>query len=198
MAQWEVGDAGLLPQSRECLVDDVLAIASEFPNLVLVLNHLSGQADGTEQEQVAWRAKIAKLASCPNAFAKVGGAGMPDRGYGLADRAVPVGSEELAQMTLPYYGYVIDTFGPERCMFESNCKCKCTQRRGASVRLSPGLLSDTVPVDKQSFSYTVCWNAFKRLAKAKGLDEQAKAALYGGTATRVYRLEPRGGGGGRL
>ena len=56
--------------------------------------------DGTEQEQAAWRAKIAKLASCPNAYAKVGGAGMPDRGYGLADRAVPVGSEELAEMTL--------------------------------------------------------------------------------------------------
>ena len=58
-----------------------------------------------------------------------------------------------------------------------------------------GLVLSTVPVDKQSFSYSVCWNAFKRLAKAKGLDEQAKAALYGGTATRVYRLEPRGGGG---
>ena len=100
MAQWEVGDAGLLPQSREDMVDDVLAIAKEFPKLVLVLNHLSGQADGTEQEQALWRAKIAKLASCPNAYAKVGGAGMPDRGYGLADRAVPVGSEELAEMTL--------------------------------------------------------------------------------------------------
>ena len=145
MAQWEVGDAGLLPQSREDMVDDVLAIASTFPDLVLVLNHLSGQADGTEQEQAAWRAKVAKLASCPNAYAKVGGAGMPDRGYGVADRAVPVGSEELAEMTLrecsrafasslrltrsgctAYYGFVIDTFGPERCMFESNCKCTCS------------------------------------------------------------------------
>jgi L-fuconolactonase len=57
----------------------------------------------------------------------------------------------------------IETFGPSRCMFESN-----------------------FPVDKGMCSYPVVWNAFKRLAAGCSADE--KAALFHGTATRFYRL----------
>jgi len=57
----------------------------------------------------------------------------------------------------------IDAFGPERCMFESN-----------------------FPVDKASYSYGVMWNAFKRLAARYTPAE--RAALFYGTAARVYRL----------
>ena len=57
----------------------------------------------------------------------------------------------------------IDSFGAERCMFESN-----------------------FPVDKASASYAVLWNAFKRLAAGASATE--KAALFSGTASRVYRL----------
>jgi predicted TIM-barrel fold metal-dependent hydrolase len=57
----------------------------------------------------------------------------------------------------------IETFGPERCMFESN-----------------------FPVDKGMFGYAAVWNAFKRLAEA--FTPAERIALFGGTACRVYGL----------
>ncbi|UCH43131.1 MAG: amidohydrolase family protein, partial [Dehalococcoidales bacterium] len=57
----------------------------------------------------------------------------------------------------------IEKFGVDRCMFESN-----------------------FPVDKASYSYTVMWNAFKRIARDFSAAE--KAALFHDTAVRVYRL----------
>ena len=59
--------------------------------------------------------------------------------------------------------YAIEKFGPRRAMFESN-----------------------FPVDKLSCSYTVLWNSFKLLSKGFSADE--RAALFRGTAERVYRL----------
>ena len=58
----------------------------------------------------------------------------------------------------------IAAFGVDRCMFESN-----------------------FPVDKGSCSYGVLWNAFKRLAA--GSSDAERAALFAGTARRVYRLD---------
>jgi predicted TIM-barrel fold metal-dependent hydrolase len=57
----------------------------------------------------------------------------------------------------------METFGPERCMFESN-----------------------FPIDKQSFGYDSLWNAFKRLTADYSADE--RSALFSGTASRVYGL----------
>jgi predicted TIM-barrel fold metal-dependent hydrolase len=54
-------------------------------------------------------------------------------------------------------------FGATRCMFETN-----------------------FPVDKQSFSYAVNWNAFKLLAA--GASDTEKHRLFYGTAEAVYRL----------
>ena len=59
----------------------------------------------------------------------------------------------------------IETFGADRCMFESN-----------------------FPVDKGMCGYVPIWNAFKRIAAACSADE--KASLFHGTATRFYRLDP--------
>ena len=36
------------------------------------------------------------------------------------ERAKPIGSVELAKLTAPIYTHVIECFGPERCMWESN------------------------------------------------------------------------------
>jgi L-fuconolactonase len=58
---------------------------------------------------------------------------------------------------------VIECFGPERCMFESN-----------------------FPVDRWSLSYQVLWNALKKVASGASPDD--KAALFAATARRVYRL----------
>lgn len=57
-----------------------------------------------------------------------------------------------------------NSFGADRCMFESN-----------------------FPVDKGSYSHAVGWNAFKRLTS--GYSPAERQALFEGTATRVYRLD---------
>ena len=63
--------------------------------------------------------------------------------------------------TRDYYLHMIECFGVERCMFESN-----------------------FPVDKVSCSYRVLWNSFKRLTA--GFSAAEKAALFHDTAVRVY------------
>jgi len=78
-------------------------------------------------------------------------------------RTVPAGSIELAEVMGPYYRACIEQFGADRCMFESN-----------------------FPVDRASCSYTVQWNAFKRLTVAYSKAE--RAALFHNTASRIYRL----------
>ena len=63
----------------------------------------------------------------------------------------------------PYYRHCIEQFGADRCMFESN-----------------------FPVDRLSCSYTVLWNAFKRLSQDYSETERSK--LFHETAMRIYRL----------
>ena len=70
----------------------------------------------------------------------------------------------LAEAMAPYYDHCIQAFGPGRCMFESN-----------------------FPVDKVSCSYTVLWNAFKRLSAEYSATERAD--LFCQTARRVYGLD---------
>ena len=88
---------------------------------------------------------------------------MEVNGYGWERRATPPTSAELMQATRRYFEHAIVTFGVDRCMFESN-----------------------FPVDKLSCSYTVLWNSFKLLTI--GYSATERAALFHGTATRVYRL----------
>ena len=63
----------------------------------------------------------------------------------------------------PFFEHCIDTFGPERCMFESN-----------------------FPPDRETADYPVVWNALKRFAARYSADE--KRALFYGTAAKAYRL----------
>ena len=88
---------------------------------------------------------------------------MPWNGFGFEARDLPPGSDDIVDEHGRYYRHAIETFGAARCMFESN-----------------------FPVDKFSVSYTVLWNAFKRLAHDFSPSEQA--ALFHDTATRYYRL----------
>ena len=109
-----------------------------------------------------WRRGIAAVAACPNVVVKLGGIGMPRTGFDWHTRATPIGSEELARSMAPFMSYCIEQFGPSRAMFESN-----------------------FPVDKVSYSYTVMYNAFKRLSK--GFSPSERAAMFHDTAARVYR-----------
>ena len=88
---------------------------------------------------------------------------MKVNGFNWHRRALPPSSDELVDATGPYYEHCLATFGAQRCMFESN-----------------------FPVDKDSCSYSVLWNAFKKLSS--GLSVTDRAALFYDTATRVYRL----------
>ena len=152
------------PQLRE-----VADMARAFPDLTIILNHVGrplgiGPYAGRREELMPeWRAGIDAVAECPNVVMKVGGLGNPISGFDWHQRPFPPGSGEIVTASEPYYLYSIEKFGADRCMFESN-----------------------FPVDKQSCSYTVCWNAFKRLAKDFTASEQAD--LFHNTAARAYRL----------
>ena len=69
----------------------------------------------------------------------------------------------MADTIRPWLEHCIEHFGPDRCMFESN-----------------------FPVDKNSYAYATCWNAFKRVTS--GFSASEKAAMYQATAVRAYRL----------
>lgn len=148
---------------------DLVDLAKAFPEVTIILNHVGrplgiGPYAGRREEVFeSWQQGISAVAACPNVVAKVGGLGNPISGFDWHQRAVPPGSEELAEAMAPYYLYCIEQFGVRRCMFESN-----------------------FPVDKVSYSYTVLWNALKRLSK--GFSQEARAALFHDTAARVYRL----------
>jgi len=81
--------------------------------------------------------------------------------YGTA--AAPPSSEELVEYWRPYMETCIELFGANRCTFGSN-----------------------FPVEKVGTGYATLWDAFKRIAVSASSDE--KAALFAGTARRVYRL----------
>ena len=135
----------------------------------IILDHVGGPLGigpyAGKQAEVfdVWQIGIRELAACPNVVVKLGGLAMPITGFAWHKREQPPGSAELAEAIAPYVMFCIDEFGPQRCMFESN-----------------------FPVDKQSCSYRVLWNAFKRLAADFSVDE--KAALFHDTAVGVYSL----------
>jgi L-fuconolactonase len=145
------------------------ALAREFGNVDIVLDHLGtplgvGPYAGRREAVVAeWKKDLAELASCPNVYMKLGGLAMPWNGFGYDDDSAPPSSDTVVREQQDYYHYAIEQFGPERCMFESN-----------------------FPVDKCAMSYTVLWNAFKKIAARYSEPEQDN--MFRGTATRFYKL----------
>ena len=110
-----------------------------------------------------WKTSYAALGGCPNVFGKIGGLAQGVNGRGWEKRDLPPTSDEVAEDQRPYYLHAIESLGPSRCMFESN-----------------------FPVEKESVSYHVLWNAFKKIAADFSEDE--KAELFRGAATRAYKL----------
>jgi predicted TIM-barrel fold metal-dependent hydrolase len=60
--------------------------------------------------------------------------------------------------------YVIEQFGPERVMLESD-----------------------FPIDRASFSYRAIWNAHKRITSEFSPDERAQ--MFAENAQRIYHLD---------
>jgi L-fuconolactonase len=144
-------------------------LANAFPGTAIVLNHagtplgIGPYADRRDWVFAQWSDGIKRLADCPNVTVKLGGLGMFICGFGFHEREIPPSSDDLAAAWRLYVQACLDAFGPERCMFESN-----------------------FPVDKQSCSYLVLWNAFKKLTT--NLSPAARADVFAGTAQRVYRI----------
>lgn len=149
---------------------ELAAVARACPETPIVVDHLGGflgtgpYKDQRDESLKFWREAMTELAACPNTFLKLGGIGMPMMGYRWDKRDVPANSEELADAWGDPIRFVIDTFGPDRCMFESN-----------------------FPVDKRGAGYIALWNAFKRIAADYSADE--KRDLFHNTAARAYRID---------
>jgi predicted TIM-barrel fold metal-dependent hydrolase len=112
-----------------------------------------------------WREGMKALAACPNVVVKLGGIGMDSQfGMGWTKQEKPPTSNQVVAWWGDDIRFCIDTFGPDRCLFESN-----------------------FPVDRWAVGYTVLWNAFQKMAAIYSDAEQD--ALFSGTAIRAYKLD---------
>jgi L-fuconolactonase len=149
---------------------ELINLAGEFPNTPVILDHvgtplgLASYQNRRAERFSIWRDNMRKLAALPHVSVKLGGLAMPFCNFPSFLQTPPAPSSQLAAEWKPYVETCIDLFGTERCMFESN-----------------------FPVDLGSCSYPVLWNAFKVLAKNYSIAE--KAALFSGTARKIYRLK---------
>ena len=149
---------------------EFLALARAVPDTVMVLDHfgtpigVGRYADQRDAIFDAWQRAMVEIARCENVVAKLGGMAMPDNGFGWHTAARPPPSDEFVAAQGRYYHHMIECFGVDRCMFESN-----------------------FPVDRMSLSYRVLWNGLKKIARDASPGE--RDALFAGTATRVYRLD---------
>lgn len=150
-------------------IPDVAALARSHPEVRIILNHSGSPVGhssygGNEKENhSAWLASMRELASCPNAFVKLGGVLMNLANFDFTRADRPPTARQLADLWRPYIEPCIELFGPDRCMVSSN-----------------------FPVDKVAFSFRTVWNMFKTITAGCSPDE--KAMIYSGTARRVYRL----------
>ncbi len=151
---------------------DITQLARAFPQTQIVLNHMGtplgyGSYAGRGAEVFAqWRAAMAELARCANVTVKLGGVMIRLAAIDYLTRDQPPSSSELAQAWLPWVETCIALFGVERCMVESN-----------------------FPVEKIGIDYSTLWNTFQRLTDSASAGE--KAALFSGTAERIYKLAIR-------
>jgi L-fuconolactonase len=152
-------------------IPELTSLAREVPDCRFVLDHLGGVLgvgpyEGRRDEVLRqWRVDMAELAECANVALKVGGIGMVVYGMGFEHQDAPPTSDQLLAAWGEPMRFAIETFGPDRCMFESN-----------------------FPVDKVSCSYVNLWNAFKKVSADLTATERER--LFAGTARDVYRLPP--------
>jgi L-fuconolactonase len=148
---------------------DMVDIAKKFPNASIVIEHMGlpkmlGKTPEEKDQIVSeWRNKIKLVAPFENIYMKLGATFQTERGFGFDKKPKPPTSEEAVKVVGPYYQFVIEQFGPKRCMFESN-----------------------FPPDRQGSSFTVIWNAFKLMTKSFSKTE--RAYMFHDTANKAYNL----------
>jgi len=150
-------------------LQDVVDLARAFPHGNIIMGHCGGVLGygpyGGKRDEVyaVWKHGVTELAKCPNVSMKLGGQMMRMAAYDYLNIPVPPTSEEMAAHWRPYHEPLIELFGADRCLYESN-----------------------FPVDKMGASWVSLWNSYKRVTA--GASAAEKVALYSGTARRVYRL----------
>ncbi len=148
---------------------ELVDLARAFPDARIILDHTGGPmgigrfAADREAAFTGWKADIAALSQCPNVVVKLGGINMAYSAMDATDKPVPHTSEQVAALQQRHIRAVIELFGPDRCMFESN-----------------------FPVDMMAISYDVLWNSFKRMTA--DLTRAEREQLFAGTARKTYRL----------
>jgi predicted TIM-barrel fold metal-dependent hydrolase len=148
---------------------ELARFAAAHPDLTIILNHLGGpgatgrHARARAEVLRAWRTEMMALSCRPNVALKLGAVGM--RAFSgpelLANPVVT--SQDISDYWGAEIRFCIDTFGPGRCMFESN-----------------------FPVDRALCDYATLWNAYKRIAAE--YSDSDKRSLFAGTARATYRL----------
>lgn len=147
---------------------DIAALADAQPDLRIILNHLGGPAcNGPYAADrpgmlAEWRRGLATVAQRPNVYLKLGGIGYKS----FVEQSVldgPRSSEFLAAYWGPEILYCIETFGPERCMFETN-----------------------YPEDTHLTDFVVLWNTYKRIAAP--LSDSERAWVFENAARAAYTL----------
>ena len=143
-------------------------LAKKVPNTPIVINHMGAplklgrwQKKQTEMHGI-WKSELRKLAEVENVYLKIGGIGMENYfGTNWVSRAFPPSSDEVVTVWNERILWCIETFGTERCMFESN-----------------------YPVDRQTLPYSVIWNTFQKITQPFTTSE--KNDLFWVTAQSVY------------
>ena len=115
-------------------LNDVIALAKQFPETSIVLDHfgtpagLFGQV-GTltgltkiarENILFRWQEDMAELALCPNVYTKMSGLFMPVLGHQFHKQGRIASKQEVYDLAMPLITHVLKSFGTYRVMFASN------------------------------------------------------------------------------
>jgi predicted TIM-barrel fold metal-dependent hydrolase len=154
--------AGLAALTRRGLVFDALVVPAQLgqlaalaranPGQTIVLNHLGTPLRETPEDIADWQAGMLACARCPNIAVKISGLWPIDRQW----RPEVIGASVR---------FVVEHFGPERCLWASNMPVE-------------GLMC---PAPRQLQSLE---------AVLEGFSEEDKDRVFRGTAVRIYRIEP--------
>jgi predicted TIM-barrel fold metal-dependent hydrolase len=146
-------------------------LAGAVDGTAIVVDHLGmpvtvGPYTDRDAVRREWRQGLAEVAARPNTYLKLGGVGMDPWFFsaGWADLDTRVSSDQVVDYWGDDIRWCIDTFGPGRCMFESN-----------------------YPPDNQVVDYPTLWNAFLKIAEPYSGAERHQ--LFAGTAASVYKID---------
>jgi L-fuconolactonase len=134
--------------------------AAALPQLTFVLDHL-GNPEGDEPDGGPWAGAVGALAALPNTVGKL--SGVLSEAFLIRSTAADPGRRALDPLVRRYFDTSLGAFGPDRLMYGS----------------------DWPPCTLTS-SYADVLSAARMLTG--GLSAAEQAAVFGGTARRVYGL----------